>query len=191
MQEEEKKDRLRALFQQSLDRVEETPTGLKPLPMLGKKVVINGGMNHFSGGKTNVKVVMVGPPAVALISKAQKAALVERRDQWVALHNTLKARQITRADARKAVNAMAKVTAHRLIPADRYADLVRWLEGKTEALRQVEHRLAARATRNLALLEPVVTNLREANLESDLTPADQSHPPPTTSRSVAPVPGHS
>ena len=187
MQEEDKKAKLKNLFKQSAVQPE---TISKPLPVLANKLVINGGTHHYAAAQARTKLVVVMPPG-AVIAKAQKADLVERRDRWVALHNAIKTRQITRADARKALNARANVTAHRLIPAVRYADLVRWLEGKIEALRQVEHRLAARATRNLALLEPVVTNLREANLESDLTPADQSHPPPTTSRSVAPVPGHS
>ena len=93
MSEEEKTAKVIGLMKQT----EAAPTSLKPLPLLGNKVVIYGNVNHFAGGKTSVKVV-VAPPAIPLISKAQKAALVERRDQWVDLHNTLKARQITRND---------------------------------------------------------------------------------------------
>ncbi len=178
MREEEKKDQFKALFKQSLDPKEETPNTLKPLPILGYKVVIKGDMNHFAEGSTQLKVVMVGPPAVALLSKAQKAALVERRDQWVDLHNTLKARQITRNDARKALNAKARVTAHRLIPADRYDDLMRWLDARIEALRRAEQRLTESNRRDLTPLKLKSNGPRDVNPDPDLTPPLAERPPP-------------
>lgn len=150
---------------------------LKPLPVLGKKVVIKGDMNHFAEGSTQLKVVLVGPPSVVLISKTQKAALVERRDQWVDLHNTVKARQITRSDARKALNAKAKVTAHRLIPAARYADLMGWLEARIAALRTAAQRLTESNRRDLGALRPIVATPDDANPDTDLTPPHKERPP--------------
>ncbi len=177
MPQEEKKDRFKALFKQSLAPVEEAPTSLKPLPLLGNKVIIHGNVNHFAGGKTSVKVV-VSPPAAVLISKAQKADLVEKRDQWVERHNAIEAHQITRNDARKAINDKAKVTAHRLIPAARYADLVRWIEARIEALRTTEQRLTASNRRDLGALRPPAATPRDANPDTDLTPPQAERPPP-------------
>lgn len=178
MPQEEKKDRFKALFKQSLAPVEEDSKSRKTPPILGKKVVIKGDMNHFAEGSTQLKVVLVGPPSVVLISKTQKAALVERRDQWVDLHNTVKARQITRSDARKALNAKAKVTAHRLIPAARYADLMGWLEARIAALRTAEQRLTESNRRDLGALRPIVATSRDANPDTDLTPPHKERPPP-------------
>jgi hypothetical protein len=149
VKEEEKIARVIGLMKQTEAPKEPDATSRKPLPALGNKVVIHGNVNHFAGGKTSVKVVLVASPAVQLISKAQKADLVEKRDQWVERHNAIEAHQITRNDARKAINAKAKVTAHRLIPAARYADLVRWIEARIEALRTTEQRLTESNRRDL------------------------------------------
>lgn len=174
MKEEEKIAKVIGLMKQT----ETASTSLKPLPIKEKKVVIKGGINHLGGGQMQLKVVLLAPPSVVLISKAQKADLVERRDQWVDLHNTLKARQITRSDARKALNAKAKVTAHRLIPAARYADLMRWLEARIEALRRAEQRLTESNRRDLGSLRPIVAIPRDANLDPDVTPPHAERPPP-------------
>lgn len=178
MQQEEKKARIRDLIKQAGTPEETPPTPLKPLPILGYKVVIKGDMNHFAEGATQLKVVLVSPPAAVLISKAQKAALVERRDQWVDLHNTLKARQITHNDARKALNAKARVTAHRLIPAACYDDLMRWLDARIEALRRAEQRLTESNRRDLTPLKLKSNGPRDVNPDPDLTPPLAERPPP-------------
>ncbi len=133
MDDEKQKDRVKALFQQALRPAERPIKPMKPAPMLGKTVIINGGINHYALAPSPRKVV-VGYPPWEVISKAQKAALVVLRDQWVSRHNASHSPQLTRADARKALNDQARVTAHRLIPADRYADLVAWLGSKITSL---------------------------------------------------------
>lgn len=178
MKEEEKIARVIGLMKQTEAPKEPDATSRKPLPALGNKVVIHGNVNHFAGGKTSVKVVLVASPAVHLISKAQKADLVEKRDQWVERHNAIEAHQITRNDARKAINAKAKVTAHRLIPAARYADLARWIEAKIQALRTTEQRLIESNRRDLGALRPPVATPRDANPDTDLTPPHAERPPP-------------
>lgn len=177
MDEEEKKHRFKSLFKQALDPLEEPPGGLKPLPTLAHKVIINGDWHHYAAAEPRVKVVVVMPPG-AVISKAQKAALVGLRNDWVALHNTVKARQITRADARKALNDQAKVTAHRLIPADRYDDLVAWLSRQIARLpRRPSARIIAFPTHPEAG-HPDPTHPRRANPWEDLTPAQRQQPEP-------------
>lgn len=178
MKEEEKIARVIGLMKQTESPKEAASTRRKPLPALGNKVVIHGNVNHFAGGKTSVKVVVVAPPGGALISKAQKADLVEKRDQWVERHNAIEAHQITRNDARKAINAKAKVTAHRFIPAARYVDLVRWLDARIAALRTTEQRLIESGRRDLGALRPPVATPRDANPDTDLTPPHAERPPP-------------
>ena len=190
MKEEEKIARVIGLMKQTESPKEAAPTRRKPLPALGNKVVIHGNVNHFAGGKTSVKVVVVAPPGSALISKAQKADLVEKRDQWVERHNAIEAHQITRNDARKALNAKARVTAHRFIPAARYADLVRWLDARIAALRTTEQRLTESNRRDLGALRPPVATSRDANPDTDLTPPHAERPPPCLYQVKAPNAGY-
>jgi hypothetical protein len=174
VQKEDKKAKLKALVTQSAAPAKPSPTSRKPLPLLAHKVIINGGLHlhrppHAPPGDAN---------QVATISKAQKSALVRLRNQWVALHNTTKARHITRADARKAINDQAKVTAHRLIPSDRYDDLVAWL---TRQIARLPRRPSAQIITFPApqeAIEPDTTPPRRANPRPDLTPAQHHQPDP-------------
>ncbi len=160
MDEEEKTARVIALMRQTSAPAERPRKPLKTPPMLGKTVIIHGGWHHYAQPRAKVVVVISGE----LISKVQKAALVGLRDQWVSLHNSEQARQITRADARKALNDQAGVTAHRLIPADRYADLIAWL------------------SRKIAILE-AGPSAQVVNLQTRAAPSS-----PTSSASAAPTP---
>jgi hypothetical protein len=177
MDEEEKTAKVIALMRHAEGPVKPQ----KPPPMLAKMVIINGGWHQYAPPRKEV-VVIIRPE---VISKAQKAALVALRDQWVQLHNTIKARQITRARARKAINARVRVTDHRLIPAACYADLVRWIAGKIAALRCPKPPLAGKPGHYEPGSAPADGPPRDANQAPDLTPRSlYLVMPPNPARSV-------
>ena len=71
------------------------------------------------------------------MTEAQKVALIQLRDEWIALHNVIKKQPLSYAAAQKVIDNQAQVTSYHLIPADRYDDLVRWIKQQMGRLRNM------------------------------------------------------
>lgn len=76
-------------------------------------------------------------PSGEVVTEAQKVALTQLRDEWIALHNAIKKQPLSYGAAQKAINSQAQVTSYHLIPAARYDDLVRWIKAQMGRLRNM------------------------------------------------------
>lgn len=126
MEEEEKTAKVIDLMRRSSEAGDKSGKPPKPPPMLAHKLIINGGTHHYGTVPARLEIVLL-IPREPVVSKAQRNCLMDLCDAWVARHNAMGARPMTRADARQALAAKAKVESHRLIPAARYEELVAWL----------------------------------------------------------------
>jgi hypothetical protein len=108
-----------------------------------------GGENHtigqIAGGDIHNHAYATPPrppkvtvqPSGEVVTEAQKVALIQLRDEWIALHNAIRKQPLSYAAAQKAINNQVQVTSYHLIPATRYDDLVRWIKLQMGRLRNM------------------------------------------------------
>ena len=76
-------------------------------------------------------------PGEVVVTEAQKVELTRLRDEWIALHNTLKQRPLTIGGAQKTINDRAGVTSYHRIPAEKFKPLVAWIKRQMGILRNM------------------------------------------------------
>lgn len=104
----------------------------------GTSIIGNQGDVHVqvtTQRKSAPRVVI--QPGPEHISEEQKVALQALRDEWMALHASIKKKPLSHGSAWKKINAAADVTSYHLIKKERFADAVACVKQEMAKLRSM------------------------------------------------------
>ena len=91
--------------------------------------------NHITAARPIVRHVV--QPGEGCVSEEQKVSISTRREEWLALHATLKQRPLAPSRAWIMINRCAGVTSYHLIPAAKFDEVMAFIGQQMAILRQM------------------------------------------------------
>lgn len=91
--------------------------------------------NHITARGPTIRPVV--QPGDGCLSAEQKGAIAAKRDEWMALHATLKKRPLSPSRAWIMINRSAGVNSYHLIPADKFDSVMAFIGQQMAVLRQM------------------------------------------------------
>lgn len=123
------------------------PVRRRVMPAKGNSVTINGdgvSAQQIAGGDIHnyvnekpVRPRVVLNPSPDCITETQKVVLTTLRDEWIALHNSVKERKLSIGAAQKRINIKAGVTSYHMIPAYSYDAVVKFVKQQMGVIRNM------------------------------------------------------
>lgn len=119
----------------------------KPAPTAGGNMIIvngagvaahqiaGGDIHNHSYAKAPARPKIVVQPGVGVITEDQKATITALRAEWLALHATIKKNPLSDRTAWTKINAAAGVTSYKLIPLERFDQVVAFIKVEMAKLR--------------------------------------------------------
>jgi len=104
----------------------------------GTNIIGNQGDVHVHTPSIKRPRVVVQPDPERHISPEQQIALRDLRDDWMALHASIKKKPLTYAAAQSRINRAAGATTYTLILKERYDDAVKYVQTQMAMLRNMK-----------------------------------------------------
>lgn len=92
--------------------------------------------NHFAKPAPRPRVVVT--PGEGVVDEAQKAAITAARAEWIAVHNSIKQAPLSDKAAWSRINKAAGVTSYHLIPTERFALVMAYIQKQVAMLRNMK-----------------------------------------------------
>lgn len=100
--------------------------------------IAGGDIHNHSYAKAPPRPRVVVTPGVGVIDESQKVAITAARAEWIAVHNSIKQAPLSDKAAWSRINKAAGVTSYHLIPAERFALVMAYIQQQVAMLRNMK-----------------------------------------------------